>query len=40
MSLNTNNRRDDGDSLVNIPTMVGSSQESRGFSRERFNQVQ
>lgn len=34
---NINNRRDDGDSLVNILTVVGSSQESRDFSREKFN---
>lgn len=33
---NINNRRDDGDSLVNILTVVGSSQESHDFSRERF----
>lgn len=36
MCYNINNRWDDGDSLVNILAVVGSSQESRDFSREWF----
>nr|DAR47605.1 MAG TPA: hypothetical protein [Caudoviricetes sp.] len=35
---NTNNRWYNGDSLVNISTVVGSSQESYDFSRERFKE--
>lgn len=33
---NINNRWDNGDSLVNISTVVESSQESHDFGRERF----
>ena len=32
------NRRNYGDSLVNIFSVERSSQESRGFSHERFNE--
>lgn len=39
-SLAINNRWDDGVSLVNIPAVVGSSQESHDFSRERFKELQ